>query len=358
MKSHATSTILLSLLASSLSLAENAPKVNPDDPRYKSWKPAGPNDIRSACPGLNSLANHGFLPHDGANITAVSVIRAAFEGFGMSPEVPAIIVLKGLEDAKLPLDATFTLHDADRKSWEIEHTRSLSRDDVTPPSGDELPPKAASLFQKRPWDVALATMKKCSFLGHVSVRCIGKARAARVIDGANRPPKAAYDRASAAHGAVEAARVMLTLGNKAGAKLKYLRSIFEKEKFPHDLGWRPTPYSGDISSMLESAAKTQKADKVLRCTTNGTVATRFDVIELFESSRPGFIVDVKKFLKKAGFENKSIFEELDKVEKEKKDGPKKSKKSDSDSECKDEKDDKGKKGKKGEKGKNYPKSSP
>lgn len=29
------------------------------------WVAPGPNDIRGPCPGLNALANHGYLPHNG-----------------------------------------------------------------------------------------------------------------------------------------------------------------------------------------------------------------------------------------------------------------------------------------------------
>lgn len=29
------------------------------------WVAPGPNDIRGPCPGLNSLANHGYIPHSG-----------------------------------------------------------------------------------------------------------------------------------------------------------------------------------------------------------------------------------------------------------------------------------------------------
>ncbi|EEB95895.1 hypothetical protein MPER_05065, partial [Moniliophthora perniciosa FA553] len=33
-------------------------------------------DLRSPCPGLNTLANHGFLPRNGSNITVPAVLRA------------------------------------------------------------------------------------------------------------------------------------------------------------------------------------------------------------------------------------------------------------------------------------------
>ncbi|KAM4060738.1 peroxidase, family 2 domain-containing protein [Hirsutella rhossiliensis] len=319
MKYQTISAILLSLFASSFSLVESAkPRVNLKDARFQAWKPAGSGDSRSACPGLNSLANHGFLPHNGQGVNAVSIVRASFEGFGMSPEVPAIIILKALQDANLPLNATFSLHDADRKSWKIEHTRSFSREDL-PPADQDLPPVDTSRFHERPWKVALRVMKRCG--EKVDADCFARARAARIIDGKRRKPKTNYDMAAAAHGAVESARIMLVLGNKHGANLKYIQSVFEKERLPRHLGWKPKAFSGDIDSMLDLAVKTQKPSKVLRCASNGRVASRFDIIRLFESNRTGFIVEVEKLIKKAGFTDiKSIVEALDGIEDEKRQG--------------------------------------
>jgi hypothetical protein len=36
----------------------------------------GPNDIRGACPGMNTLANHGFIHRNGSDITAKMILDA------------------------------------------------------------------------------------------------------------------------------------------------------------------------------------------------------------------------------------------------------------------------------------------
>ncbi|PPJ50519.1 hypothetical protein CBER1_07745 [Cercospora berteroae] len=41
------------------------------------WQPPGPCDVRSPCPTLNTLANHGFTPHDGRNITLDVLTKAS-----------------------------------------------------------------------------------------------------------------------------------------------------------------------------------------------------------------------------------------------------------------------------------------
>jgi peroxidase family protein len=78
-------------------------------PNHFLWRPPGPNDrtetfprksdeeptntlplaiVRSPCPALNTLANHGFLPRDGRNITLPMITRAAKDGLNVGPLVP------------------------------------------------------------------------------------------------------------------------------------------------------------------------------------------------------------------------------------------------------------------------------
>ncbi|KAF6755033.1 hypothetical protein DFP72DRAFT_898260 [Ephemerocybe angulata] len=50
--------------------------------RAHPWKPLGRDDIRGPCPGLNTLASHGYLPRDGV-ATPAQIITAVQEGFNM-----------------------------------------------------------------------------------------------------------------------------------------------------------------------------------------------------------------------------------------------------------------------------------
>src|ERR1700744_127014 len=47
------------------------------------YAPSGPNDKRSPCPLINSLANHGYINRDGRNIHA-SQLNAAMNEIGLS----------------------------------------------------------------------------------------------------------------------------------------------------------------------------------------------------------------------------------------------------------------------------------
>ncbi|KZP12356.1 Cloroperoxidase [Athelia psychrophila] len=57
------------------------------------YKAAGPNDIRGPCPGLNTLASHGYLPRNGI-ATPQEIISAVQEGFNMGNDI-AILVTFG-----------------------------------------------------------------------------------------------------------------------------------------------------------------------------------------------------------------------------------------------------------------------
>ncbi|KAJ7478662.1 Cloroperoxidase, partial [Mycena galericulata] len=90
-------------------------------------------DLRSPCPGLNTLANHGYLPRDGTNITIPMMLQAAIDGFNVGSD--AIIqaakfgLLSGDAPTTLNLNA-LALHNL------IEHDASISRNDFA--LGDNL----------------------------------------------------------------------------------------------------------------------------------------------------------------------------------------------------------------------------
>lgn len=48
-----------------------------------SWSPAAAGDVRSPCPGLNTLANHGFINHNGRGITKQQMQQGFLDAFGL-----------------------------------------------------------------------------------------------------------------------------------------------------------------------------------------------------------------------------------------------------------------------------------
>lgn len=63
---------IVPLVFSALALASDA-DTHP-------FVPPGPGDVRSPCPALNNLANHGFLPHSGKGITVPQFVKGLKDG--------------------------------------------------------------------------------------------------------------------------------------------------------------------------------------------------------------------------------------------------------------------------------------
>ncbi|CAA7263571.1 unnamed protein product [Cyclocybe aegerita] len=54
------------------------------------WKPLRRGDIRGPCPGLNTLASHGYLPRNGI-ATPAQIINAVQEGFNMENDLAIFV---------------------------------------------------------------------------------------------------------------------------------------------------------------------------------------------------------------------------------------------------------------------------
>ncbi|KAF8901376.1 heme-thiolate peroxidase [Gymnopilus junonius] len=68
------------------------------------WKPLEPGDIRGPCPGLNTLASHGYLPRNGI-ASPSQIVEAAQEGFNMHNGLAIFITYAGhLVDGNLLTD--------------------------------------------------------------------------------------------------------------------------------------------------------------------------------------------------------------------------------------------------------------
>ncbi|POS80604.1 hypothetical protein DHEL01_v200986 [Diaporthe helianthi] len=116
---------------------------------------------RSACPGINALANHGWLPHDGRNITREMLVEALRGGFAfdLSPSDPlfAINVFhSAISDpanvAIHPENTTFDMDTVNTHNGPIEFDGSLSRKDDF--FGSPVP------FDKPTWDTQWALMEE------------------------------------------------------------------------------------------------------------------------------------------------------------------------------------------------------
>ncbi|KAK5994727.1 Peroxidase stcC [Cladobotryum mycophilum] len=176
------------------------PIFNPNDPRFDQWQPAGPNDSRSPCPGLNSLANHGFLPRNGRNVTAVDIIRGIYQGLGASPEIGVITgVAEVIKAYRL---AAFDLEELANHGF-IEHDCSMSREDLEIGNNND--------FNASIWSLPLQALMKHDV---ITPQAIGEARSARDLYVFAHNPKQQCGARAIAVGAFENGLLLTSLGGR------------------------------------------------------------------------------------------------------------------------------------------------
>jgi hypothetical protein len=89
--------------------------------------------VRSPCPGLNSLANHGILPRNGRNYTLPLLVAGLGSGLSVGADFATVIGQFGslANPDSDPLNPSFSLDQLSAHNFPIEHDASLSRADAT-----------------------------------------------------------------------------------------------------------------------------------------------------------------------------------------------------------------------------------
>ncbi|GJJ07982.1 hypothetical protein Clacol_002189 [Clathrus columnatus] len=104
----------------------DSPIGNADPHRFI---PPTPGSSRAPCPALNALANHGYLPRSGKQITFQDIIYAMKEGFGLSPAFALFMAAGSFALMKRWFGHPFDLHETAIHGL-IEHNASLVHDDA------------------------------------------------------------------------------------------------------------------------------------------------------------------------------------------------------------------------------------
>merc|ERR1712070_645045 len=205
---------------------------NPNDPRFTQFQKPGPNDVRSPCPGLNALANHGFIPRNGKDMTPPILIKGLKAGMNMAPDFTIAIGGVGLLSSDSPDTArAFDLNDLDQHNFPIEHDASLSRRDAF--FGNDY-----SFYQPN-WDMVL---KYYQGKTETDIKSASAAQRNRVATSRAINPEVVYGPREFVLANGETALYLQTMADpfSGRAKLDYVRMLFEQEKLPYELGWRPS----------------------------------------------------------------------------------------------------------------------
>ncbi|KAJ7496545.1 Cloroperoxidase [Mycena latifolia] len=193
------------------------------------WIAPTATDVRSPCPGLNTLANHGFLPRNGMNISIPMILQAALDGFNVDSD--AIIqaakfgILSGNAPDTMNLDA-LALHNL------IEHDASLSRNDFG--VGDNLH------FNETVFSTLANSNPGVDFYNTTSA---GLVQHARLADSIARNPNITNTLKEHLLRSRESSLYLSIMGNPLTgvAPKNFVQIFFREERLPIEEGWtRPT----------------------------------------------------------------------------------------------------------------------
>ncbi|THW04997.1 Cloroperoxidase [Aureobasidium pullulans] len=210
---------------------------------YPAWHPAQKGEgIRSPCPGLNSLANHDICPRSGKGYTIPILTDCLKRGLNVGGDFALVVGTAGIGSNPSPLTSGlyFDLDMLDRHDFLIEHDGSLSRADTT--TGDN------HSFNQTIWDTVLAYY---SGMTDATIPVASKARFNRIQTEAARDPNFSYSPVQFILSYGETALYLSTMGDPITgvAPLEYVRSLFEEEKLPYELGWQPPKTTTTLASL-------------------------------------------------------------------------------------------------------------
>ena len=80
--------------------------------------------VRGPCPMLNTLANHGILPHSGKNLTLNATVQGLINGVNFSPSLGEFLFAFAMTTNPDPNATSFTLHQLGSHDI-LEHDASL-----------------------------------------------------------------------------------------------------------------------------------------------------------------------------------------------------------------------------------------
>ncbi|KAL0573897.1 hypothetical protein V5O48_008045 [Marasmius crinis-equi] len=214
-------------------LADGQPEIDFSAHPYMA---PGPNDSRSPCPGLNTLANHGFLPRDGRNITVPMIVQAGLKGFNIQPDVLRPAAKLGLLSS--PEEQSLTLEDLKLHNTLVEGDASLSREDFDI-NGDNLH------FN----ETIFATLANSNPGSDVyNTTSAGQVQHARLADSIARNPNVTNTLMRGQGRSGASAFYLSVMGDPVTgvAPKQFVQIFFREERLPIEEGWKrsPVPITG------------------------------------------------------------------------------------------------------------------
>ena len=255
---------------------------------FGQWSPPGPDDVRSPCPGLNSMANHGILPHSGKALTVKMLTDAMDEVFNIGFDLRTILAVGGVfSSPNALLHGTMDLNDLDKHNF-IEHDGSLSRAPIHEGGDDHT-------FRQDIFNQVLSFFPN-STDAVTSIVEASKAHLHRVQTDAQ-TPGFSYGSKQTFLALGETALYLMAMGDPLTGigPLDYIRILFEQERLPYAEGWRTPTTQISLGLTLDMMNKVAAANGEIQqegAITNATLAKALVGLDNATKDIPPFIRDM------------------------------------------------------------------
>ncbi|KAL8961904.1 MAG: hypothetical protein Q9193_001609 [Seirophora villosa] len=179
---------------------------------------------RSPCPGVNALANHGYLPRNGRNISLEQFISGITEGYNYDTNFTIFAVGVYQNFTTTGYNNTLNLNDLEHHAIPGEHDGSVSRNDLY--FGDN------HSFNKTIWDTVAAHFQNNT----ISISDAARARKDRFVAAKAVNPEF---KPSILSSLGETALFLKTMqGQDKETKTEYVKILFREERIPFNEGYK------------------------------------------------------------------------------------------------------------------------
>ncbi|KAF3011310.1 hypothetical protein E8E14_001800 [Neopestalotiopsis sp. 37M] len=229
------------------------------------WHPPVDGDFRGPCPMMNTLANHGFLPRDGSNITKDTAISALGNGLNFDAELAGIMWEQAIIANPVANSSFFTLDHLNRHNV-LEHDASISRTDAY--FGNN------HVFNQTVFD----TSRKYWTTEMMGPEALANSKLFRQIESRSTNPEYVFTTHTEPFSLGEMAAPFIVFGDMETELVNrtLVTYFFENERLPSELGWSKKVDAitlEQISRMSEIIANATSLFTPINDTTTTTTTT-------------------------------------------------------------------------------------
>ncbi|KAF2189849.1 Cloroperoxidase [Zopfia rhizophila CBS 207.26] len=230
------------------------------------WAPAGPNDFRGPCPMMNTLANHGFLPHDGRNFTKANAVYALSTAINFNTSLSELMWEQAIIANPGPNATFFTLDHLNRHNV-LEHDAGMSRSDAF--FGNN------HVFNQTIFDET----RQYWTAGILDAKQLANGKLARQITSRAYNPNYTFTATTEEFILGEVAAPIIVFGDmQAGTVNKSLvEYFFQNERLPSELGWTKKVNPVSLEDVIGVGNLIRNATSLLTPSSAAPHAKRWDL---------------------------------------------------------------------------------